>query len=179
MIENVLHAAAEKMPHFTIDHWAVVTFLRAQGNQPVILRITKEDLSQCGSEFQAAIMDATLLPAAENINLRLSSFPSKTPYLDIGGSLHYELLDIYPTFAEWAMLGKGMNYSMPFCIRFDVKKWRDHMVLILLTATVNLRVSEKSRVSVMSMIGSKFVRHLSFFLDQPPCDWQVMARGWV
>jgi hypothetical protein len=75
MIKDVLHAAAEKMPHFTEDHWAVATFLRAQRNQSVILRITKEDLSQCGSEFQTAIMDATLLAAAENLNLRLSSFP--------------------------------------------------------------------------------------------------------
>jgi hypothetical protein len=30
MIEDVLHDAAKKMPHFTEDHWAVTSFLRAQ-----------------------------------------------------------------------------------------------------------------------------------------------------
>ena len=103
MIEDVLHAAAEKMPIFTEDHWAVTTFLRKHGDQPIILRLTKEDLSQCGLEFQTAIMDATLLPESENLNLRLSSFSSETPYLDIDGGLHYELRDINPTFAEWSI----------------------------------------------------------------------------
>jgi hypothetical protein len=68
--------------------------------------------------------------------------------------LHYELRDINTKYAKWAILGRGMNYFMPFCIRFDVKKWRDHMDSILSTATVNLLVSENSRASVMSMIGS-------------------------
>jgi hypothetical protein len=61
------------------------------------------------------------------------------------------------------MLCRGVNYSMPSCIRFDVKKWRDHMDLILSSATVNLLVSEKSRVTVMSMIGSKLLDCLAPF----------------
>ena len=32
MIEDVLHAAAAKMPNFTEDHWAVASFLRKHCN---------------------------------------------------------------------------------------------------------------------------------------------------
>jgi hypothetical protein len=45
MIEDFLHAAAAKMPNFTEDHWAVATFLRKHGNQPITLRLSKDDLS--------------------------------------------------------------------------------------------------------------------------------------
>ena len=46
MMEDVLHAAAEQMPHFTEDHWRVAAFLRSQGGMPITLRISKEDLFQ-------------------------------------------------------------------------------------------------------------------------------------
>ena len=83
--------------------------------------------------------------------MRLSSFPNGLPYLDISATLRYKLRDIHPTFTEWAMLGRGMNYSMPSCMRFDVDKWREHMDLLLSNATINLWVTEKGRLSVMSM----------------------------
>ena len=66
MIEDVLHAAAEQMPHFTEDHWKAAAFIRSHGGQPIALRLTKGDLSQCGPEFQTAIMNFTLLPPEEN-----------------------------------------------------------------------------------------------------------------
>ena len=87
MIEDVLHAAAEQMPHFTEDHWKVADFIHSRGGQPITLPLTKEDLSQCGPEFQTAIMDSTLLPPEGNLVLRLSSFPSDLPYLNISATL--------------------------------------------------------------------------------------------
>ena len=45
MIEDVLHAAAELMPHFTEDHWKVAAFIRSHEGQPINLRLAKEDLS--------------------------------------------------------------------------------------------------------------------------------------
>ena len=87
-------------------------------------------------------MNATLLPESASLSLRLSSFPSDTPYFNIGGTLHYELRDINPTFAEWSTLGRGMSYSMASTTRFNVNKWREHMDLIFSTATVNLWVLE-------------------------------------
>ena len=98
-------------------------------------------------------MNATLLPESTNLSLRLSSFPSDDPYLNIGSILHYELRDINPTFAEWSILGRGMNYYMASTSRFNVDKWREHMDLILSTATVNLWVLEGG-MSVMNRIGS-------------------------
>jgi len=153
MIEDVLHAAATKMSNFTEDHWAVASFLRKHGNQPITIRLSKHDLSQCGPEFQTAVMNATLLPESTNLSLRLSSFPSDDPYLNIGNTLQFELRDINPTFAEWSILGRGMNYYMASTSRFNVDKWREHMDLILSTATVNLWVLEGG-MSVMNRIGS-------------------------
>ena len=51
MIEDVLHAAAEQIPHFTEDHWKVAALIRSHGGKPITLRLTMEDLSQCGPEF--------------------------------------------------------------------------------------------------------------------------------
>ena len=54
------------------DRWSVATFLRPHGNHPITIRLSREDLAQCGSEFKMAIMDATLLPPSEILSLRSS-----------------------------------------------------------------------------------------------------------
>ena len=105
--------------------------------------------SQCGSEFLISNYECHIVATGEELE---STSVVLFQWLAIVGYQQHTAINL--TLAEWAMLGRGINYSMPSYIRFELIEWREYIDLILLNATVNLWVSEKGGMSVMGMLGS-------------------------